>query len=283
QEHPHLRQVLIWDKKSGKYKNWWRILQQIRRERYEYLINVQRFFSTGLLSALSGARNIIGFNKNPLSFSFSKVIPHEIGNGKHEVERNLSLISALTDDSFQRPTLYPPTSSVEKVKVYQDVPYVCMAPTSVWFTKQMASQKWQELISLIPGKIRIYLLGAPSDAAACEVIKEAVKHTDVVNLAGKLSLIDSVQLISGALMTYVNDSAPMHMASAVNAPTTAFFCSTIPAFGFGPLAETSHVVETHKELGCRPCGLHGKKTCPEGHFKCALTIPFKQEILPVQN
>ncbi|MEM8897868.1 MAG: glycosyltransferase family 9 protein [Bacteroidota bacterium] len=283
QEHPHLRQVLIWDKKSDKYKNWWRMLQTIRGERYDYLINVQRFFSTGLLSALSKARNIIGFNKNPLSFSFTKVVPHEIGNGKHEVARNLSLISSLTDESFQRPTLYPPKSSEEKVKAYQKVPYVCMAPTSVWFTKQMPPQKWQELISLIPKGIRIYLLGAPSDAEDCEAIKEAAKHTDVVNLAGKLSLIDSAQLISGAQMTYVNDSAPMHMASSVNAPTTAFFCSTIPAFGFGPLADRSYVVETREELSCRPCGLHGKKACPEGHFKCALNIPFEQRILPVQN
>ena len=280
QDHPHVRQVLIWDKKSGKYKNWWRILQKIRGERYEHLINVQRFFSTGLLSALSRAKHIIGFNKNPLSFSFTKVLPHEIGNGKHEVERNLSLISALTDDSFQRPALYPPKSSVEKVKPFQEVPYVCMAPTSVWFTKQMPPAKWQELIALIPNHIRIYLLGAPSDAAACEAIKRAVKHTDVVNLAGKLSLIDSVQLISAARMTYVNDSAPMHMASSVNAPTTAFFCSTIPDFGFGPLADNSHVVETTEELNCRPCGLHGKKACPEGHFKCALGIPFGTQILP---
>jgi heptosyltransferase-2 len=69
-------------------------------------------------------------------------------------------------------------------------------------------------------------------------------------------------------MNFVNDSAPMHFASAMNAPTTAFFCSTIPEFGFGPLSEFSRIVEASEELACRPCGLHGKKACPLGHFKC---------------
>jgi heptosyltransferase-2 len=72
-----------------------------------------------------------------------------------------------------------------------------------------------------------------------------------------------------AEMNYVNDSAPMHLASAVNAPVTAYFCSTIPEFGFGPLSENSTVVQTTEKLPCRPCGLHGKRKCPEGHFKCA--------------
>jgi len=73
-------------------------------------------------------------------------------------------------------------------------------------------------------------------------------------------------------MNYVNDSGPLHLASATNAPVTAFFCSTIPAFGFGPLSANSIIVETHEKLTCRPCGLHGKTACPEGHFLCAKSI-----------
>jgi ADP-heptose:LPS heptosyltransferase len=43
--------------------------------------------------------------------------------------------------------------------------------------------------------------------------------------------------MKGAKMNYVNDSGPLHLASAMNAPITAFFCSTVPEFGFGPLSE----------------------------------------------
>ena len=77
-------------------------------------------------------------------------------------------------------------------------------------------------------------------------------------------------------MIYVNDSAPMHFASAVDAPVTAVYCSTIPAFGYGPLSSKSHIVELSEALPCRPCGIHGQKQCPEKHFNCAQKISTQQ-------
>jgi heptosyltransferase-2 len=88
-------------------------------------------------------------------------------------------------------------------------------------------------------------------------------------MAGELSLLQSAALIKGAQMNYANDSAPLHIASAVDAPVTAVFCSTVTRFGYGPLSSNSRVVETESPLSCRPCGPHGHKKCPKGHFKCA--------------
>jgi heptosyltransferase-2 len=81
-------------------------------------------------------------------------------------------------------------------------------------------------------------------------------------------------------MNYVNDSAPLHLSSAMNAPVTAFFCSTVPEFGFTPLSEESNIVEVKQKLTCRPCGLHGYKKCPEGHFKCGndIAIDFVKQV-----
>jgi heptosyltransferase-2 len=98
---------------------------------------------------------------------------------------------------------------------------------------------------------------------------------DVRNLAGTLSFLQSAALMEKAAMNYVNDSAPLHLASAMNAPVTAVFCSTVPAFGFGPLSDKSHIVEC-ENLYCRPCGLHGKPSCPEGHFRCAMDIDLSK-------
>ena len=89
-------------------------------------------------------------------------------------------------------------------------------------------------------------------------------------------MLQSAALIKDAEMNYVNDSAPMHFASSVNAPVAAVYCSTIPAFGFGPLSDTQFIIEVEEKLGCRPCGLHGHKACPQGHFKCALDIREQQ-------
>jgi heptosyltransferase-2 len=80
-----------------------------------------------------------------------------------------------------------------------------------------------------------------------------------------------------ARMNFTNDSAPLHLASAMNAPVTVIYCSTVPRFGFGPLSDVSKIVETG-ELYCRPCGIHGYRSCPEKHFRCATQINVDQLI-----
>jgi heptosyltransferase-2 len=273
--HPHLRNVLIWNKKEGKIKNLFKMIGQIRGNQYDCLINVHRFASSGFIAALSKAKLRIGFDKNPLSLFLDKKIKHEIGS-LHEVQRNQKLIEELTDAVHTRPKLFPSASDFEKVKSYQVGKYICIAPTSVWFTKQLPAEKWIDFMKSIKGRFdNIYLLGAPSDHHVCESIRLAEADNSIVNLSGKLSFLESAALMKGAVMNFVNDSAPMHIASAMNAPVTAVYCSTVPSFGFGPLADKSFIVETHEKLSCRPCGLHGYKDCPQGHFKCAYSITNK--------
>lgn len=274
-EHPFISNVIIWDKKQGKLQKLLRLIKKVRAEKYDAVINLHRFASSGFIAGFSKAKGVIGFDKNPLSFLFTKKIRHEIGTGKHEVQRNLELIEHFTDNSFEKPCLYPSLQDIAKVQKYISSDYVCIAPTSVWFTKQYPKEKWIELIDRMESSLTIYLLGAPSDMQACEAIKAATNNK-VINLAGKLSFLESAALMQHARMNYVNDSAPMHMASSMNAPVTAVFCSTVPAFGFGPLSDNSRIVQREGELYCRPCGLHGHKACPEGHFKCAYEIKVEQ-------
>ncbi len=264
--HPKLNEVLIWNKKERKYGNFIKVIRRVRAQRYDIVINLQRFLSTGLITALSGAREKAGFKKNPLSAFFSIKKIHEITPGVHEVHRNLSLIEHLTNEDVVGPKLYPAKQDVELVK--RESPYVCIAPTSVWYTKQWPAKKWIGLINRLDRQLEICLIGGPSDQAACEDIRLQAEHPKVYNLAGQYSLLQSAALMAGAKMNYVNDSAPLHIASAMNAPVTAIFCSTIPAFGFTPLSDVSQVAETQLNLECRPCGLHGFNACPEGHFKC---------------
>jgi heptosyltransferase-2 len=97
-----------------------------------------------------------------------------------------------------------------------------------------------------------------------------------MDLAGNLSFLESASLMKDAQMNFTNDSAPMHLASAINAPVTVIYCSTIPRFGFGPLSDDSKIVEISGELYCRPCGIHGYRSCPEKHFRCATQIDVNQ-------
>lgn len=270
--HPFINQVLVWDKKKGKILNLLRMTRLVRAQHYDYVINLHRYASTGLITVFSGAQSI-GFNKNPWSFAFTHRMNHTLDAGVHEVDRNHELLSFITDNRREPPRLYPTHSDYERVKRFQTGDYICIAPTSVWFTKQLPANQWIAFIKSVYSKISvIYLIGAPGDKQICENIKNASGLTTVVNLAGELSFLQSAALIQGAVMNYVNDSAPMHLASATNAPVTAVYCSTVPKFGFGPLSSTSYVIQTPENLSCRPCGSHGHKTCPLGHFKCATSI-----------
>jgi heptosyltransferase II len=276
--HPFLRQILILDKKN-KYQSLWHHIKLIRKEKYDLVINIQRFATSGLITLFSGAKQTIGFDKNPFSALFSKRVTHEIGtkgNLQHEAERNISLIAHLTDYKLTRPKLYLSEEDFLKVSKYKARKYLCIAPASVWFTKQFPADKWVAFIKKLPEDYQVYLLGAPGDQEVCEKIRMASGRNNVTNLAGHLSLLESSSLMKDALLTYVNDSAPMHLATQINAPVCAVYCSTIPEFGFGPLSDFSRIVEVKEALTCRPCNLHGYKQCPLGHFKCANDIQIQQ-------
>ncbi|MEO7306606.1 MAG: glycosyltransferase family 9 protein [Ferruginibacter sp.] len=273
--NPHLNEVLVWNKKQNKFRNLLKMLFVIRKKNYDKVINTQRFFSTGLLTAFSGAGQTIGFDKNPLSFLFRTKVKHVISNEKgikHEVERNNDLVSDFTDDKFTRPKLYPSESDFKSVELYSRNTYVTITPGSIWFTKKWPVEKWIEVIRNFPANYKIYLLGGKENTAECEDLKKRAGNINTEVLAGQLSFLRSAALMKNATMNYVNDSAPLHFASAVNGPVTAIFCSTVPAFGFTPLSDLSYIIETPEQLYCRPCGLHGYNACPEKHFKCALTI-----------
>lgn len=274
--NPYIREVLVFDKKKNKLFNLLTLGKKIRTSRYDHVINIGRFGSSGFLAWRSGAKEITGFSKNPFSFCYTRKVRHEIGTGKHEVERNHELIQHLVGDQPANPKLYPSPEDVTKAGSINAMggPYVCIAPASVWFTKQFPREKWIELINALDKTMSVYLLGASPDHALCaEIEKNSAGRAR--NLAGTLSITQTAALMRNAAMNYVNDSAPMHIASAMNAPVTAIYCSTQPAFGFGPLSGNSKIIEVKEKLECRPCGLHGYASCPKGHFKCALNIEIK--------
>jgi heptosyltransferase-2 len=317
QKHPFLNDVLIWDKKN-KYKSLFELLKQVRKTRYDAVLNLQRFGATGLLTAFSNSKIKAGFKKNPFSFAFTHKYEHIITTdlfSPHEIERNSKVLECINIDEVSKPKLYPSNSDKDKIKELIQNDFICIAPTSVWFTKQFPLHKWIDFIEKLllkgqqsednnkklPQNFTIYLLGAPSDTENCQKIIDEIEEKRnklkelnqnnfnfkvkerIINLAGKLSLMQSAALMEHAKLVLANDSAPLHLASSVNAPVCAIFCSTVPAFGFTPLSDKSFIVETKKELECRPCGLHGFKTCPKGHFECAESIKTEQILEIVES
>jgi len=196
-EHPKLRRVLIFDK-SQKRKSLLDLIQDIRKEKYDLVLNLHRFASSGLMTILSGAKATRGFSKNPFSFLYTQRFAHSIMNGKHEVDRNLSLISDLVEVPQRRPQLYPSKEDLDFVSQWKNEAYFCLAPASVWFTKQAPPAVWQYVMEKFDEEgVQFYLLGGPADQELCEGIKLLSQRNNVHNLAGKLSLMQSAALMKG--------------------------------------------------------------------------------------
>jgi len=277
-EHPFLNEVLVWNKQDSKYAELWQMLREVRNRKYDAVYNIQRYAASGILAAFSGAKQTIGYKNNPLSFLFSKSVYHRFGKGfeqVHEVDRVLDLVSENSERT--NPKLYPSEKDDAAVSEFKTQSYITIAPASVWFTKQLPTQKWVELINQIPSEINIYLIGAKSDGSIAEEIQKATQR-EITDLTGKLKLLETAALIKNAAMNYANDSAPVHLASTVNAPMCEVYCSTVPEFGFTPLSEKSSIIQTKETLDCRPCGMHGRSACPKGHFKCAHAIDVSEMI-----
>jgi heptosyltransferase II len=75
-DHPYLDKVIVWRKKEGKLKSLWRVIREVKSYHFDSVVNLQRFLSSGLITAFSGSPVRAGFNKkSPLllihSFSFT--------------------------------------------------------------------------------------------------------------------------------------------------------------------------------------------------------------------
>ena len=283
--YPHkiLAQVWTYDK-SNKLKAWWTLRNELAKEKFDQVFVAQRFFGMGLLSISIGAKKVVGFDKNSLSLFFDEKVPHEFGQGKHETERNTQLLASWLGPHLHKPFLN--ASHLNNFPVdLQPKKYLSISPGSVWETKRFTVHKWIDFIRLLPLDQEIVLMGSAAEKHLSDEIESAFKglSRNIHNACGRFNLQEAIAVYQQSQMSFVNDSGPLHICSALNTPTVAIFCSTIPDFGFGPLAERHKIIEVKEKLACRPCGDHGKKSCPEIHFNCANSMDVNEMLKAYQD
>jgi heptosyltransferase-2 len=140
--------------------------------------------------------------------------------------------------------------------------FAALAPGSIWGTK-----RWPYYAELAAALDRTsVIVGGMEDVPLADSIV-ATAPGRVVSAAGALSLRASAALIERASVLITNDSAPLHLATAVGTPVVALFGPTVPEFGFGPRGP-GDVILGMADLACRPCSSHGPPTCPLGHHRC---------------
>jgi len=277
--HPWIHTLWVWDKSSKKLNHLLKLIFSLRKHRFDAAITFQRYFSSAFLLLCIKANKKALFSSNFLSYFFKHRIQH-VFIGKHETERNWELLKTIFPTiEYKKPILFPliPQQSLPTK------PFITIFPGSLWETKRTPLEKWIELIRQLPSDWEVLLLGSKADNSLADFIKKHAGRESVHNWCGQLSLLEIAYVMKQAQMNYSNDSAPTHIASAVDAPVTTVYCSTIPAFGFYPISSRSFIVEPAEKLDCRPCNNHGKRNCPLKHFHCGNTIDVSSLLKPLKH
>lgn len=285
--HPAVASVIVFDKRRADrgLAGLRRVAAAVRATGARRAYLAQGSLRTAAVAWLAGVPERIGFATSPGRLLYTKQIAFD--RTLHHAQRLSQLASAATANDavpVLRPSLFPSAHDVAQVDALlreyhagATVALIAVAPGSVWATKRWPSYDalGAELVTRIadgrlPAGTRLVVLGGADDAPLAAAIAQRAAEcggAPVIDATGRLSLLASAALIGRARVLITNDSAPLHLASAMNTPTVAVFGPTIPAFGFGPLADVRKIVE-REGLACRPCSAHGPQSCPLGHWQC---------------
>ncbi len=279
--NPYINEIIEYDKR-GSHKGLRGIYELGKRLRYEnfnMVITPHRYLRSSFLSWLSRSPVRKGYDVATGSFFFTEKIHYD--KTKHEVEKLLSFVDCPeTNNKRYEIELFPDEKSKEKIaniwksNNLENKKVVAVAPGSKWFTKQWPVEYFNEVLEEISKdkEIGIVVVGGKEEMLI------PLSNKNFIDLRGATTLLDLAEVLRKSDIVITNDSSPIHIASSSqNTKIIALFGPTVKEFGFFPWSKNSEVLEI-KNLSCRPCGIHGGKKCPEGHFKCMKEITPKKVI-----
>jgi heptosyltransferase-2 len=271
--HPAVRTVIPYDKRGEDRGliGLWRLARRLRANHYDLALLAQGSWRSAALALLAGIPSRLGFETSAGRWLYTKRVAYR--DDLHHAARLLMLARPNGREATpeeQRPSLAPGAAERDTVDallresgVGSGERLAAIAPGSVWGTKRWPY--YPELAQMLVDTARVVVLGSAGDAPLAAAIVAAAPGA--IDATGRLSLLASAELLRRCGVLVTNDSAPMHLASAMGTPTVAIFGPTVPEFGFGPLAPRVSVVGLDA-LPCRPCDRHGPERCPLGHHRC---------------
>jgi heptosyltransferase III len=282
-EHPAIANVFTIDRE---WKNQgvitqtsreWGLLRQLRQRRYDLVLHLTEHPRGAWLTRMLRPRHSVaqraqGINEGRDSkwwkASFTHTYPSPRATFRHTVESNLDALRRIgvhPSITEKKLVLMPGEAAREKVAGLMaqhgivSRKFIHMHPTSRWLFKTWPAEKFADLI-LELGKQgeRVVLTAAPTadEREMIAAIKTRLK-APVVDLTGALTLKELAALTAEARAFVGVDSAPMHMAAAMQTPTVALFGPSGEAH-WGPWAVKHRIVASiDPRHTCRPCGNDG--------------------------
>lgn len=152
----------------------------------------------------------------------------------------------------------------EKYDLKKDKKVIIFAPGAAFGPSKMwPVNKFRELGKKLNNDFKILILGSNNEKSIGNAI---VTNKNMVNLCGKTSIADAVDLMHISKFCVSNDSGLMHLAAATNTKSISIYGSTSPDFT-PPLTKNKDI--HYKGMSCSPCF---EKKCKYGHYNCLVDI-----------
>ena len=259
------------------------LARRLRRANYDLVIHLTDHPRGMWVKWLSGARYGVARKDvtRPLwrrAFSHLYALPR--GTPRHTAETDLDAlrrIGVYPADNARALTLVPGPAAQQHVSALMEShglrsrQFIHIHATSRWMFKCWTVPEIAQVIDTLARHYAIVLTAAPAarELAMIAAIKSAV-NVNVIDLAGRLSLKQLAALIGEARLSISVDSAPMHIAAAMQTPVVALFGPSSEIV-WGPWQVHHRVV--HSNHPCRPCGNDG---CGGGKVsECLTTLPAR--------
>jgi len=253
----------------------WLLFKEMRRDRFDITIDLQRILKSGFFSLLSGAGRRIGFHRrNAKEFNWVFNNEHigyfsdDLPKIKHYLKftEYLGLPNpANLDFGFSSLSV---ADTAPRVVAEMTEPFVAVVLGTSWETKNWYHEGYLNLIRQIleAYQLNIVLVGDQSQAPLAARLINATDSPSVLGLVGKTTLPELIALLKGAVAGVGPDSGPGHLAAAVQTPFVALFGPT-SARRTAPYGCEDLVVTA--DLDCAPCY---RRNCPDRNRECMTAI-----------
>lgn len=239
-----------------------RFLAELRRERYDYVFDLQGLMKSALTARAARAGKRIGpsFHREGSCLLYDAVAGPRNKN-RHAVDENLDLLDYL---GIARGTPRFPVDFDRPSAALPPGPRIGLVPCSRWKTKNWPPEYFIEIAKALAPRARLFLFGSPEDRETCREIARESGHV-VTDLCAKTSLVELGGWLAAMDLVITVDSGPMHIAAATGTPVLALFGATDHrrTGPYGP----RHQVLFREDLACRPC-LSRECRLPERDIRC---------------
>lgn len=268
--HPDLNATVPFQR--GAFRGLWKSLrysvhfaEQLRKSRYDLVIDLQGLLRTGIMAAATGAPVRVGFANAREGSRHTYTHRIEVPDAEriHAVDRYWRIVDALGGRDMAK-RFHVPLNPQELRVIEREFagcprPWTALAPGAKWLTKRWPPAHFAELANRARAEFggTVFLVGAAEDAPLALEIQQRSAGA-IVDLTGKTSLPKLAALLSRADVMLANDTGPLHLAAALGTPCIApYTCTRIAKHG--PYGSRHTGIEASV-----PCAGSYLRVCPNG-------------------